>query len=234
MKRCICVTWIHFLTLEFWDCTFSFGRTAIEIVSVGVDTVDLVPSFSRESLNSYSAPVFVVVDQRVVPAVPEMAIWRPYKCAHNSTAGVDYSTAPENFPHDASRASDKRHKTHTLTHVGGKFPTPQRCTSHTWPNHPERVRIFYSLWYGEFPNNKQQQQQYSSLPVQSSPPSADCSLWHIQINTQNGTLWRNKNRHENRTMSGQFTRDSALSEWPTSTEKASTTPALSRPPTQQF
>jgi hypothetical protein len=55
--------------LELWGCTFSFGRTAIEIVSVDVDTVDLVPSFSRESLNSYSPPVFVVVvvDQRVVP-----------------------------------------------------------------------------------------------------------------------------------------------------------------------
>jgi hypothetical protein len=130
-----------------------------------------------------------------------MATWRPYKCTHNSTAGVDYSTAPENFPHDASRASDKHHKTHTLTHVVGKFPTPQRCTSHTWPNHPERVRIFYFL--GEFPNRQTNNNNSIVLcPFNLVHHQLICSLWHIRINTHtpNGILWRNnKNRHENRT-----------------------------------
>jgi hypothetical protein len=98
---------------------------------------------------------------------------------------------------------------HTHSRRDGKFPTPQRCTSHTWPNHPERVRIFYFL--GEFPNRQTNNNNSIVLcPFNLVHHQLICSLWHIRINTHtpNGILWRNiKIDTRTEPMSGQFTRE---------------------------
>ena len=171
--------------LEFWGCTFSFGRTAIEIVSVDVDTVDLVPSFSRESLNSYSPPVFVVVvDQRVVPLLSlKWPLDVPIN-VHTTRQQVSTTVRHLKISHTMRHApvTNATKRTHSLT-SGWKIPdTTTVHWSHLAKSSRESQNLLFSRGISQQTNK--QQQQYSSLSVQSSPPSADLqSVTHTNKHT---------------------------------------------------